>query len=57
MDNRPTGGSWAPDGIHNYNLIIPLNSTLFFDVRLISLKISRVAHPVSGILGETLPYQ
>ena len=31
-----------------------LNSTLFFDVHLIGLKTSRVAHPVPDILGETL---
>ena len=31
-----------------------LNSTHFFDVYLISPKSKRVAHPDSGILGETL---
>ena len=33
---------------------MPLNSTLLFDVHPISLETSRVAHPVSGIVGETL---
>ena len=33
---------------------MPLNSTLLFDVHPISLEMNRVAHPVSGIVGETL---
>ena len=31
-----------------------LNSTHFFEVYLISPKSNRVAHPDSGLLGETL---
>ena len=37
-------------------IFISSNSTLLFDVHLISLETSRVAHPVSNILGETLVY-
>ena len=33
-----------------------LNSTNFFDIYPISPKSNRVAHPDSGMLGETLTY-
>jgi hypothetical protein len=39
-----------------FNLVIAFNSTPFFNVYLISAESNRVAHAVSGMVGETATY-